>query len=422
MPLDLSKHPCFNDAARHRFGRVHLPVAPNCNVQCNFCDRQYNCVNESRPGVTTTVLSPRQAIYYLDQAIEKDPRIAVVGIAGPGDPFASPQETLETLRLVRQRYPSMLLCVASNGMNVASYVDELAELNVSHVTLTINAVDPEIGAKVYAWIRDGRRPFRGSTGAAILLERQLEAVRLLKERDVLVKVNTILIPGVNEHHVGEVARAVKKRGAHVLNCIPLYPVKNTPFAELDAPTPEQLKAAREAAGEHLSLMHHCTRCRADATGLLGEAMTDDSFDRLREAAAQPLSPDEHRPYTAVATMEGMLVNLHLGEAARLQIYEQVEDGFDLVETRETPPPGSGDQRWKQLAHLLSDCRALLVSSVGNSPRHVLHRHGVRVVMMEGLIEEGLEAVYAGEQIRAPLRREHSCGAGAACAGDGTGCG
>ena len=28
-----------------------------------------------------------------------------------------------------------------------------AELGVSHVTITINAIDPEIGAKVYAWVR-----------------------------------------------------------------------------------------------------------------------------------------------------------------------------------------------------------------------------------------------------------------------------
>src|SRR5210317_2005581 len=99
MVVDLTKHPCFNDEVRHQFARVHLPVAPDCNVQCNFCDRQFNCVNESRPGVTTAVLSPHQALYYLDEALERDPRIAVVGIAGPGDPFACPEATLETLRL-----------------------------------------------------------------------------------------------------------------------------------------------------------------------------------------------------------------------------------------------------------------------------------------------------------------------------------
>ena len=47
MPLDRTRHPCFDADARHQFGRVHLPVAPACNVQCNFCDRKYDCPNES---------------------------------------------------------------------------------------------------------------------------------------------------------------------------------------------------------------------------------------------------------------------------------------------------------------------------------------------------------------------------------------
>ena len=71
MPVDLSRHPCFNDDVRHQFGRIHLPVAADCNVQCNFCDRRFNCVNESRPGVTTAVLSPHQALRYLDEALQQ---------------------------------------------------------------------------------------------------------------------------------------------------------------------------------------------------------------------------------------------------------------------------------------------------------------------------------------------------------------
>src|ERR1039458_6773600 len=115
MALDILRHPCFSDTARHRFARIHLPVAPDCNIQCNFCKRIYDCANESRPGVTTAVLSPKQALHYLEAVLKKDPRIAVVGIAGPGDPFATPDKTLETLRLVRASHPEMLLCVASNG-------------------------------------------------------------------------------------------------------------------------------------------------------------------------------------------------------------------------------------------------------------------------------------------------------------------
>ncbi len=422
MALDLSRHPCFNDKERHRFGRIHLPVAPKCNIQCNFCDRKSDCVNESRPGVTSAVLSPGQALHYLDRVVEKSPNIAVVGIAGPGDPFANAAATMETLERVRAKYPEILLCVASNGLNAAPYAQHLAQLQVSHVTLTINAVDPEIGAKVYAWVRPDKRAYRGVEGASLLLDRQLETLRTLKRHGVTVKVNTIIIPGVNDAHVVEVAKTVAALGADICNCIAICPVEGTPFGALEPPGTAEVAAIRSQAGEHLPLMHHCTRCRADAIGLLGQAMPPETLNILRQAAAMPLEPQADRPCVAVGSREGILVNLHLGEAQELHIFRKTDDGFELIGSRPTPTRGTGDDRWFGLAGILHDCRAVLVTSAGNVPQTVLAQAGIRVVMMEGLIEEGLQAVYADRPVRAPLRRSHRCGAGAGCAGDGTGCG
>src|SRR3990172_8226516 len=100
--LDITKHPCFNSELKGTYGRIHLPVAPKCNIQCNYCNRKYDCVNESRPGVTSAVLSPKQAITYMEDVLKKEPRITTVGIAGPGDPMANPAETLTTLRLIHK--------------------------------------------------------------------------------------------------------------------------------------------------------------------------------------------------------------------------------------------------------------------------------------------------------------------------------
>ena len=75
--LDFSKHPCFNREAHNKYGRIHLPVAPRCNIQCNFCNRKFDCMNESRPGVTSSVLKPEQAIAYLSEVVAKRPEIAV---------------------------------------------------------------------------------------------------------------------------------------------------------------------------------------------------------------------------------------------------------------------------------------------------------------------------------------------------------
>jgi nitrogen fixation protein NifB len=242
---------------------------------CNYCNRKYDCVNESRPGVTSAVLKPKQAIAYLEKVLEAEPRITVAGIAGPGDPFANPKETLETICLIRQRFPDLLLCLATNGLGLPPYLDELAELQVSHVTLTVNAVDPEIGSQIYSWVRDGKVIYRGLKAAAFLLERQLESIAGLKARGITVKVNTIIIPGVNDRHVPEVATKMAELGVDILNCMPMYPNAATPFGDVPEPQPEHMTQIRREASMLIPQMHHCTRCRADAVGLLDADRTDE---------------------------------------------------------------------------------------------------------------------------------------------------
>ncbi|MDD3473522.1 MAG: radical SAM protein, partial [Syntrophaceae bacterium] len=130
LQLQIENHPCFNEKAKGCMGRVHLPVAPECNIKCNYCNRKYDCVNESRPGVTSSILSPEQAVMYLRKVLERNSSIAVAGIAGPGDTFANPERTMRTLSLIRESFPDILLCVSTNGLNLLFCVDELARLQV----------------------------------------------------------------------------------------------------------------------------------------------------------------------------------------------------------------------------------------------------------------------------------------------------
>ena len=427
-PIDFSQHPCFSKDAHQKHGRVHLPVAPRCNIQCNFCNRKYDCLNESRPGVASSVLSPAQAIAYLTEVMEKRPEISVMGIAGPGDPFANAEETMETLRLVRRRFPQMILCVATNGLNVAPYVDEMAALRLSHITLTINAIDPGIGEEIYAWVRDGKRPLRGREAAVTLLARQMEALVKLKARGLTVKVNTIIMPGVNDDHIPDIAEKVAALGADIMNLMPLVPVKGAAFEELAPPDTLTTARLRLQCGQWLPQMTHCARCRADAVGFVGEAMSTEQHDTLKHFANAPLNPaeDAARPFVAVASMEGALVNQHLGEADRFIVYEMNADQpgtFRLSGIRPAPPAGGGDSRWAELAASLKDCRALLVNAAGPTPMRLLSQHGLRVIEMEGLIDEGLRAVFTDQPIPAAMKRRFtSCGAGITCKGTGTGCG
>jgi nitrogen fixation protein NifB len=417
------KHPCFDESARHTNSRIHLPVAPLCNVQCNFCNRKFDCINESRPGVTSSVVSPVQAMWYLDEMIKRDPSISVVGLAGPGDPFANPQETMQSLRRVRAAHPEMILCVASNGLGLKPYVKELAQLGVSHVTITVNAVDPEIAAQVYRWIRDGDEVLRGLDAGVRMLTRQAAVIRALKRHRITVKVNTICIPGVNDEHVLDIARAVKGLGADLFNLMSLKPVPGTAFAELPEPNSRQVKELRAACAEILPQMPHCSRCRADAVGRIGCANPDYAAPLLKEAKAMDDASIDTKPFVAVCSMEGMLVNQHLGHAEHLLIYQAGDEAFDLVDVRPAPPAGGGSERWTALVELLSDCRAVVASAAGPTPEAFFAEAGIGLYNTEGLIADALELIYAGREteLRAPSCSGPGGGCGGSCSGAGVAC-
>ncbi len=413
------KHPCFDAEAKHTHARVHLPVAPKCNIQCNYCNRKYDCVSESRPGVTSTILTPKQAVAYLEELDTRIEKLSVIGIAGPGDPFANPEQTLETMRLAHERFPDKIFCLSTNGLGLEPYIDQIAELNVSHVTITINSIDTKVLAKIYKWVRDGKHIYRGEQGAQRLLEKQLACIPKLKSHGITVKINSIIIPGINEDGIADVAKHCASLGADVINCIPLIPTADTPFENLEHPDQKMIFRVRTLASDHLTLMSHCARCRADAAGLLGKDLS--GTHALMGEFAKRVDTDEDRKYVAVATNEGLLVNLHLGEADKLSIYRQTPNGYKWLESRTTPERGMGDKRWEDMAKLLSDCQALLVSGVGDKPMRLLRESGVNVVEMTGLIDEGLDGIYNNRVIRSIAKRDaFKCGS--ACKGNAQGCG
>lgn len=270
-------HPCFYGSAKGRWGRIHLPVAPNCNIQCNFCNRLYDCANESRPAVTKHIMEPGDVVSYLNALLKTRSDISVVGIAGPGDPLCDPERTLETIRAVRATHPDLLLCLSTNGLNLPAYIDDLAEIGVTHVTVTVNAVDPAIGRRVYAWIRMNGKLYRDLEAAQLLISRQSAAIVRLKEKGFIVKINTVVLPGINMGHIKGIAGYVAGLGADVMNCIPMIPVPNTPFSHLGTLPAGEIDRIRTLASLYMPQMYHCQRCRADAVGLLQPCGTQQSL-------------------------------------------------------------------------------------------------------------------------------------------------
>jgi len=267
----VKNHPCYSEDAHHHFARMHAAVAPACNIQCNYCNRKYDCSNESRPGVVSERLSPEQAARKVLAVASSIPQMTVLGIAGPGDPLANPEKTFKTFELVAEAAPDIKLCLSTNGLMLPDYVDRIQALNIDHVTITINMIDPEIGAKIYPWIYLDRKRYMGVEAATILTERQLLGLEMLTARGILCKVNSVMIPGINDRHLIAVNKAVRARGAFLHNIMPLIsaPEHGTVFglAGVPGPTAQQLKALHDQCEGEMNIMRHCRQCRADAVGL-----------------------------------------------------------------------------------------------------------------------------------------------------------
>ncbi|MEM4576496.1 MAG: radical SAM protein [Candidatus Nezhaarchaeales archaeon] len=264
-PSWIASHPCFNPKANFRYSRLHLPVAPKCNIQCKYCGRGISKF-EYGPGVTSSMIKPEEAVRLVDEIIKIDRRLRVVAIAGPGEPLFN-NETFTTLKLIDEKYPDIIKCIATNGLLLQEKVADLKNLGVKTITITINALDPVVASKIYDFIILDKRIMQGLEAAKTLIERQLKGLRTAVDEGLIVKVNTVLIPRLNDREAVKVAKKVAELGAFVQNIIPLIPLSS--FKDYKPPTCEELKAVRKKASKFINQFKLCRQCRADSYGIPG---------------------------------------------------------------------------------------------------------------------------------------------------------
>jgi nitrogen fixation protein NifB len=361
---------------------MHLPVAVRGNAR-----RRWGFQPSGQ------ALAPEEAIGRLKAVVAAGTDIRVVGITGPGDPLAEPAPTLRTLHLVREAFPGMALCLSTNGLNSPAIANgvarELAGLGLVHVTLLIDAVDPEIVAALYAWIRPAKHTLPLPEAARELVAAQAASIQAFVAAGLRVKVNAYIYPGVNDQHLPELARWAREQGASVMAFVPFAPQAGAEHDDQpQAPDPDLVHELRRQVMAHIELMPHFEACGQDIAGLETPAAP---------SVKQMPRPTTGRPNVALASSNGMEVDLHLGQAARFLIYgPRTQDGLvGLIGDRSAPDPGGGDERWRSVAETLCDCFALLVSSAGQRPRMLLAESGLRVLPNEGGVEGLVDALYGG---------------------------
>jgi len=413
----INNHPCYSEGAHQHYARIHVPVAPACNIQCNYCNRKYDCSNESRPGVTSSKLSPEEAVKKVLYVGGEIQQLSVVGVAGPGDALANPKKTFETFKMLQEKAPDLKLCLSTNGLRLPEYIDQIEKYNVDHVTVTINTVDPtgEIGSQIYPWVHWNHKKVWGAKGAKILLEKQLEGIKMLTDRGILVKANSVLIPGINDKDLPNVAKKLKEMKVFLHNIMPLLssPEFGTKFGldGVKSATDQETMAAQEACGMDMQLMKHCRQCRADAVGLIGEDKGDEftkesftalSFDelekkyniqaraqkheiienwrshlaaaneriKLENATKTELSSTGETKLVAVTTAGEGTINMHFGSAGEFLIYEAGDKAIKFVMHRKLESSyssGGSDNPMDEIKVTLKDVDILLTQKIGDCP-------------------------------------------------------
>ncbi len=424
-------HPCFSGCAGN-YARIHLPVAKKCNIQCNYCLRKFDCPNESRPGVTTQILTPEDALEKYFQVKAELPNLKVVGIAGPGDALAEFENTKKTLGLIRQEDPEVTFCLSTNGLMLPLYINDLVALGVSHVTVTINAVDPKIGSKIYQKVDYMGVTYTGESAAAILLGNQLTGLKMLQKHGIICKVNIVMLKGINDSHIPAVVEKVKELGCTISNIMQMIPVKGSAFEHMPMTSHREVMEMRQKCGLLLDQMYHCRQCRADAVGTLEndeflkfEKYSNPQFGKIPEIPDKNISGNIFAPVKqktdqallfAVASKGGILVDQHFGHVSDFYIYEYRMGVVKFLERRSVTKycngpdvcdgnaDGSGggnkEGKMERIFDVIADCSCVIAMRAGEAPKRTLTEKGIGFMMYYGRIED------AAKEAAAALSKEN----------------
>jgi nitrogenase cofactor biosynthesis protein NifB len=402
-------------------------VAPSCNIQCNYCLRKYECVNESRPGVTAQLLTPEDALERFLEARKRLGKIDVAGIAGPGDALAEFDRVRRTFTLIRKADGGAAFCLSTNGLLLPRYAADIAALGVSHVTVTVNAASPREGRRIYRYVRYEGKNYAGAEGAGILLENQYEGISRLRDLGIVTKVNIVMLKGVNDAVIPGIVAKVKEAGADMTNIMQLIPVPGTIFEHIPMVSNAELTETRKQCESLLPQMYHCRQCRADAAGTLDEDISFqltagegcDKTSLLEEEGLAVAGGDSGREtpplFFAAASKNGIAVDQHFGHASAFYIYQYKNGKVEFIEKRDVSRYCRGRENcgrnaaeWREddfrgILETLGDCDGVIAMRIGEVPRRRLAEQDIRFFMTYDYVTDAVKEfgkTFAGEMIHA----------------------
>jgi nitrogen fixation protein NifB len=194
---------------------------------------------------------------------------------------------MKTFELVKKEFPEIILCMSTNGLNLAENLEELKDRGVNFITVTLNAVDLSIAQKIYRYINYKGIVYTEKDAAGILLDGQIRSIENAVKKGFTIKINTVLIPGINDFHIKDISEKVKKLGVYLFNVMPMIPAEKSYFYKTGvkgAGRKDVIRITKDIEG--INIMEHCRQCRSDAAGLLGEDLSKKLKSKEEESGCE----------------------------------------------------------------------------------------------------------------------------------------
>jgi nitrogen fixation protein NifB len=212
-------------------------------------------------------MSPSVAIKRVFEEKMKRPNLQIAAISGPGEPLAN-RQTFETFRGIRALDKNIEFCLSTNGVLLEQSANQLKELDVKVITISIHTVNTKTATKIYDWAIYNKKKLYGIEMAKYIINQQIKGIQTATKIGIKVKANSILIPGINDKELENLAMSLVKNGVEIQNIVPLVPYDK--MSNIRAPNPEEIIAAKKRASQYLMQFDHCAQCRSDIVGIPGK--------------------------------------------------------------------------------------------------------------------------------------------------------
>ena len=180
---------------------IRIAINSGCNLRCVYCHRE----GETKPDTPLPIEDIRAILDATKQL-----GIRSVKFTG-GEPLLR-EDIVDIIRAVP---PGIESSLTTNGTLLAGYANELREAGLSRVNISLDSLNPET--------------YRSITGVGVLSD-VLEGIAAAREAGLTpIKINMVLLKGVNEGEVDDFIRLVSGDRQMILQIIELMDLGGCPL-------------------------------------------------------------------------------------------------------------------------------------------------------------------------------------------------